>query len=223
MRSDHPDTVIENLISAQQGKKKIDSLKRLHTICRHQYASGSNDFSIGTIGRLCAKNGLFSEKTLYNCTSSDYRTLIEAWSVFAGDSRPQAGVEIAVDKFYSRISDPALRSVIQSLVHERDKLKAQVNTLKSSIVIGLDLKDSHFALALKNSRLPLAQKTGPQPLSLTPSEVEALEDVLSKRFQEENNLTESPFGELQSVNGREIFRTGFTIAIRKILASIKSL
>lgn len=222
MRSDHPDTVLENLISTQQGKKKIDSLKRLHTICRHQYSSGSNDFSIGTLGRLCAKIGLFNEKTLYNSTSSDYRTLIEAWSIFAGDSRPQPGVEFTVDKFYSRISDPALRSVIQSLVHERDKLKAQVNTLKSSIVIGLDLKDSHFALALKNKRLPLASKTGQQPLSLTPSEIEALKEILSKRFQEDSNLTETPFGELQGVNGRIVFRTGFTNAIRKILASIQS-
>jgi len=222
MRNDHPDTILENLISAQQGKKKVDSLKRLHTICRHQYASGSNDFSIGTLGRLCAKNGLFSEKTLYNSTSNDYRTLIQAWSIFAGDSRPQVGVEITVEKFYSRISDPALRSVIQSLVHEKDKLKAQVNILKSSIVVGLDLKDSHFALALKNSRLPLAIKTGVQPLTLTPSEIEALEAVVSKRFQEENNLTETPFGELPSDNGRVILHAGFTNAIRKVVAFVQS-
>jgi hypothetical protein len=222
MRIDHPDTVLENLISTQHGKKKVVSLKRLHTICRHQYASGSNDFSIGTISRICAKNGLFSEKTLFNSTSSDYRTLIESWSVFAGDSRPKAGYEIHIDSFYSKISDPVLRSVIQSLEHERNKLKAQVNTLKSSIVIGLDLKDTSFSLALKNSRFQGTRKSGSQVLSLTTSEIEALEYVVSKSFLEENNLTETEYGELQNENGRTVLRTGFTIAIRKVLASLQS-
>lgn len=222
MLSNHPDTVLENLINAQHGKKKVASLKRLHTICRHQYASGSNDFSISTVGRLCAKNGLFNEKTLYNSTSIDYKTLIEAWRAFAGETRPNNNIEITVDKFYSRISDPALRSVIQSLEHERNKLKAQINILKSSIVIGLDLKDSHFGLALKNSRFQLDQKSGHLPLSLTASEIEALEYVVSKRFQEDNNLIETEFGELQSINGRVVFQTGFTVAIRKVLASIQS-
>jgi hypothetical protein len=133
----HPDVVLEALLAKGGRSQRLGNLQKVHDICRRQH-SGSKDFSTSAIGRICEAEGVLKGRALYNAASADYVSLISAWAAFQGVDKPRrqaapkpaAGLELLM-----RIEDPAVRSIMQATMVERDKLRAQLNLLKSQTVV----------------------------------------------------------------------------------------
>lgn len=87
-----------------------------------------------------------------------------------------------------RIEDPAIRSIMQAIIAERDKLKAQLNVLKSNTQVTVDRRP----LGATISASPGAEPVAVLALSaqLTPSEREALLKAVSAGYFEERGLKE---------------------------------
>lgn len=212
----HPDDVLEALLEGSMREQKRENLRRLHALCAAQHA-GTKDFSLPVIGKLWEATGGIKARALYNAPSGDYRTLIQAWQRHSGPVEVRAAEpkSKASHEFLARIDDPAIRALVQGALIERDRLRAEVNLLKS--VTHLKLDRSPLLPSPLPPAPPLLSPTAAN-LALTVSEREALEGAVSPEFLSDQGWTEGRSGEVLNDKGRRLFEPGYTRAIRKVLA-----
>jgi hypothetical protein len=211
----HPDAVLESLLAKSERSTKRVNLAKMHELCRKQHEAGSRDFSLPAIGRLAEAEGIMKGRALYNAQSADYKVLIEAWAAYAGPPAPKPAKALASHEYLMRIEDPAIRSIMQAIIAERDKLRAQLNVLKANAQVTVDRRP----LGATVSAAPGAQPVAVLALSaqLTPSEREALQKAVLADYLEERGLREGSHGEIVNERGRTVFEVGFVRAIRKVL------
>lgn len=213
----HPDAVLESLLAKGGRANRRTNLVKMHEVCRKQHETGSRDFTLPAIGRLAEAQGVMKGRALYNAQSADYKVLIEAWAAYSGPPAPKPPKTLASHDYLMRIDDPAIRSIMQAIITERDKLKAQLNVLKANAQVTVD-------------RRPLGASTssvlGGQPIAvlalsaqLTASERNALQKSVLAEYLEERGLREGSHGEITNERGRTVFEVGFARAIRKVLGS----
>lgn len=211
----HPDAVLKSLLDKAERSNRRANLTKMHELCCRQHEAGFRDFSLSAIGRLAEAEGIMRGRALYNAPSADYRVLIEAWATYAGPSAPKTPKTLASHEYLMRIEDPAIRSIMQVIIAERDKLKAQLNVLKANTQVTVDRRP----LGATVSSAPGTQPVTVLALSgqLTPSEREALQKAVSANYLEERGLKEGSHGEILNQRGRAVFEVGFARAIRKVL------
>lgn len=213
----HPHAVLESLLAKGGRSNRRANLEKMYELCRKQHESGSGEFSLSNIGRLAEAGGIMKGRALYNAQSADYRTLIEAWAVYAGPATPRPAKTLANHEYLMRIEDPAIRSIMQAIVIERDKLKAQVNVLKANTQITVDRRPLGADILVAPGARPvtvLAVST-----QLTSSERDALQKAVSVDYLGERGLREGSHGEIVNERGRVFFEVGFARAVRKVLGS----
>ncbi|MEG0151402.1 MAG: gamma-mobile-trio protein GmtX, partial [Comamonas sp.] len=113
-----------------------------------------------------------------------------------------------------RIDDPAIRSIMQSVIVERDKLKSQLTLLKSKSQIVVDQRPLGANIAPGDSDVPILE-IGAQ---LTDSERDALRSAIAKDFLADQGWSVGPDGEIVTDRNRVIYDPGYESAIKKILA-----
>jgi hypothetical protein len=212
----HPDAVLESLLSKGGRAQRQRILKAVHEICREHYERRGRDFSIPIIGKLCESVGLLKSRALYNAQSADYRTLLAAWAAYAGPIVPKAPKVLASYEYLMRIDDPAIRAIMQAIIVERDKLRAQLNTIKANTHIVVDRRPLGANVVTAPGSTPTIVLTAED--RLTDSERKALRKAVSPEFFESHDWKEAEYGEVVSESGRSIFDPGFTTAIRKIVS-----
>jgi hypothetical protein len=122
---------------------------------------------------------------------------------------------LASHDYLMRIEDPAIRSIMQAIIAERDKLKAQLNVLKANTQLTVDRRPLGAAISADPGTQPVAVYA--LASQLTPSEREALEKAVSADYLEERGMKEGSHGEIINERGRTVFEVGFARAIRKVL------
>ena len=207
----NPEQVLETLLAKVPRPQKRENLQLIHRICSAQ-ARGSCDFSLGTIGRLCEAAGGMKARTIYNAPSADFRALIKSWSdASAGEPHAKTAKLPDDSSLLSRIGDPALRTLMQGVLIERDRLRAELHLLKSGIVLRLDRRTS----GAPPGSQPHAQP--PNKLALAPSEREAVERAVSATFFASEGWHEGKAGEVFNGRGRRLYEVGYTRALRRLL------
>lgn len=211
----HPDAVVASLLAKGGRLDKRDRLSKMHELCRKRHQAGSRDFSLSAIGRLAEAQGIIKGRALYNALSSDYKALIEAWATYAGPPPPKprkTPETLASHQYLMRIQDPAIRSIMQTIIAERDQLQAQLNIIKANSLIIVDRRPTIAPAPPSQSPTVL-----PPLEQLTPSEREALQKAVSPGYLEERGMHEGDGGEIVNKSGRIVFEVRFAHAIRKLL------
>ncbi|CAI8763409.1 Alpha/beta hydrolase [Pseudomonas sp. IT-P171] len=213
----HPDATLEVLLAKGGRSNRRANLAKMHELCRKHHETGSREFSLPVIGRLAEAEGIMKGRALYNAQSADYRTLIEIWAAYAGPPVPKPPKPLASHQYLMRIEDPAIRSIMQAIIAERDRLKAQINVLKANTQVTVDRRPlgATVAYAPGSQSVTVLAMTA----QLTPSEREALEKAVSANYLEERGLREGSHGEIINERGRPVFEVGFARAIRKVLGN----
>ena len=207
MSNQHPDEVLQSFLAKKPRPQKVKNLQAIHDLCRAAYEAGSRDFSVATIGKLCEQQGLLKARGLYNAPLADYRALIEAWASHAGPATPKPVKQLATEDYVARIDDPAVRMLVQGVIAERNKLKAQLNTLKAATTVVVD-------------RRPQAEASPATPdlgAGLTESERLALRKCASPEFLAEQGWHETDLGEVVNARGRTVFDPGFLTGLKKLM------
>lgn len=212
----HPDVVLDALLAKGARSNRRANLTKMHELCRKQHGAAYQDFSLPAIGRLAEAEGIMKGRVLYNVQSADYRTLIESWAAYAGPPVPKPAKKLASHEYLMRIEDPAIRSIMQTVITERDKLKAQLNILKANTEVIVDRRPQGATIVAVSGTQPIAVLAF--SAQLTPSEREALQKAVSPEYLEERGLREGSHGEIVNGRGRIILEVGFARAIRKVLS-----
>jgi hypothetical protein len=212
----HPDAVLQALLDAGGHATKLKNLKLVHEGCRRQHERNSRDFSLKTIGKYTEEQGGLSWRSIYNTPA--YIKLIEAWEAYAGPSDPTPRVHKkppVAEAFLARIEDPAIRSIMEGVIIERNKLRAENNLLRSLPRGVIDKRPLGATIAYtEESESVAVVHVGAK---LTASERDALTKSIDKEFLTDNAWAEGSHGEILNERGRTIFEVGFTSAIRKVL------
>ena len=203
--TNNPESVFAELLAKGGRPARQRNLRAIHELCQAQYNAGARDFSISTIGKLCEERGILKARGLYNAPLADYRALIEAWGTYAGPSIVKPAKTLASDDYLLRIEDPAIRALVQGVIAERNKLKAQLNTLKANTTIVVDRRPA-----------PVPSQSAAF-VPFTDSERNALLKAVSLEFLDEQGWREAELGEIVNARGRTVFDPGFATAIRKAL------
>jgi hypothetical protein len=228
----HPNLLCEALLEATTHPEKRRNLQLLHKVCRERHALGSSDFSLKSIAVALADRGGPKGKTLWNPSSADYRTLVEAWRVHSAPNEQrqrngsaalssQRGDETQ-DSLLRHISDPATRILLAQRLKELDALRAQVNILKSQSNLTIDKRQrihEKSTTEVTPDGVTVEIQTGP---TLNALEREALEHAISQELWRDEGWHAEKLGRVvKSVgnegNSRTIFKAGFVTAVRKIL------
>lgn len=219
MSAIHPDEVLKTLREGARPQKQRN-LDVLHEVCAELNRLGSRDFSLATVGRMSEQRHGVSQGALYNKAAADFRTLIQAWVAHADDARPRTlgpHKPLAEEELLHRIEDPALRALIGSIVAERNRLRAGLNTLRSqaNIVIDRRVLPGEVKAAPNGQIVQILTATE----GLLPLEREALQRAISPKFLEQEGWREGRDGEIRNAAGRKLFEVGFVTAIRKLTSA----
>jgi hypothetical protein len=211
----HPDAILEALLAKGGRSNRRANLAKMQELCRDHYETNSRDFSLPAIGRLAEADGILKGRALYNAQSADYRTLIESWAAYAGPPAPKPIKMLASHEYLMRIEDPAIRSIMQAIISERDTLRAQLNVLKANTQVTVDRRPLGATIVTTPEAQPVPVLA--MAAQLTQSEREAFKKAVSSDYLEERGLREGSHGEIVNERGRIMFEVGFARAIRKIL------
>lgn len=212
----HPDAVLEALLAAGGHTTKIKNLKLVHAGCRRQHERSSRDFSFKTIGKYTEEQGGITWRAIYNTDA--YKKLIEAWEAYAGPSDPTPRLHkkpAVAQAFLANIDDPAVRSIMEGVIIERDKLRAENNLLRTLPRGIIDKRPLGATIAYTPDLQSVAMlNTGAR---LAESERSALRRAIDLAFLADNGWVEGSHGEILNERGRTIFEVGYASAIRKVL------
>ncbi|BAO30036.1 gamma-mobile-trio protein GmtX [Sulfuritalea hydrogenivorans] len=215
----HPDEVLKALLDKGNRRDKDEKLRKLHELCATEYArhsQGARDLSQANMSRIAESHGLFKARAIYNKQSEDYANIIDAWAAYNGpksNKMPQKKTFPERYDFLKKIEDPAVRSLCQIALVERDKLKAELNLLKSKTQVVVDMRPLGAEIA-KGSRNVAVIEMAAQ---LTDSEHKALEAALDPTNLGRRMWRLGDTGEVVDERDRFVFLPGFATAIRKIL------
>lgn len=208
----HPDVVLEALLGKARRSTRTERLLKLQKICRAQY-DGSKDFSKPTIGKLCELASIFKARVIYNAGSEDYRALLEAWQKFSGSS----GVKVskpATESFQpllGQIDNLVVRALVQGILVERNRLRGELNILKSLTVLQIDCRPN------PPQQPASSEQNFSTPLKLLDYELAAISRATSSQFIEDQAWKKGQNGEILSESGRVIFDVGYLGGLAKIL------
>jgi hypothetical protein len=213
------------ILKSNASKRKQDTLNFLYKLLENHAKKGEIDFTIATIGRLSAAHGGPSTQAIRNKTGGEYRTLIE---VFAATAQPKVikrpaktsrALSLNDEDILKKITEPALRAVVGSIIQEKNLARKELKVLKSQTSIVVDCRKSMAAasvLADETSTIEWLSVSG----LLNNSEREALEDAISNRLFEQRGWTRFDNGRVKDEMGGHLYKPGYVIAIRKILTAL---
>jgi len=213
----HPDSVLEALLAAGGHPTKLKNLRLIHEACRRQNERNSRDFSYKTVGEYTEKNGGVKWRSIYN--TAEYKNLIVAWEAYAGPTDPSPRLRKqppTTHSFLASITDPAVRSIMEGAIIERDKLRGENNLLRTLPRGIIDKRPLGATIAYTAESESVAViSVGAR---LAESERSALRNAIVPTHLADNGWVEGSHGEILNERGRTIFEVGFAIAIRKVLA-----
>lgn len=220
-----PSQVLAALSSGVRPQKR-QNLEIIHQVCTELHRLGSRDFSMATVGRMSEERGGISQRALYNSTSRDFKTLIQAWVAWVAGSRKSVAeakakaleTETVADDSHllRRLDDPALRTLFGYIIAERDRLRGEVKLLRrqANVVVDRRVLPGHINITPQGQVVQVMSSVG-----LSETEKQALSQAISEDFLAQEGWSEGPDGEIRNTYGRKMFDIGFANAIRKVLMS----
>lgn len=216
----HPDEMLKAILAKGNRRDKDEKLRKLHELCSLEYSrhsQGARDLSVANMARVAESHGLFKARTIYNIQSVDYASLIKAWEAYNGPKESRLIKEklAPTDKhaFLSKIDDPAIRSLCQMALIERDKIRAELNMLKAKTQVIVDMRPLGAEIAKGATNVAVIEPAA----QLTDSERNALAAAIDPTTLARRKWRLGETGEVLDERDRFVFNPGFATGIARIL------
>lgn len=209
-----PTNEILQKIKSNTNSRAHKSLDLVNDICKEQVERGSTDLRVVTIGKLSEARGGPSTQAIRNASGSNYRALIEAWDESVSKQEPRhSNSKSGTNSWIDSIEKPHIRILAQDAVNKAKRLQSELDHLKSITKVTIDMR--------KNSGTYGTVEINGNSVSAHLSELElkALSQAISDENVERQGWTMDDQGQILDSKRRQVFKPGFTNAIKKIIAS----
>lgn len=211
----NPQMVLSTLLEGASTRKK-QSLDRLNELLNAHHEDNNKDFSIATIGRLSHDQGGPGAQSIRNKMGADYRQLIQVWAEYSGahmkkpsKAQPNTPKDFAI---LPRITDPAIRAVVASIIAERNVLLTENRILKNQTEVIIDKRDNK-TMSSEIDVLPAMSNV------LNDIEQEALAHAISEHTLDKMGWKSDVAGRIKA--GRtHIYKAGYVTAIQNVLCAM---
>lgn len=214
-----PDEMLKAILAKGQRSDKEEKLRKLHQLCSVECSrnEGMRDLSIANMARIAESHGLFKWRTIYNKASADYAALIQAWNEYNGpmtkiSARKSSNMQSKYD-WLEAINNDVARNLTQAALVERDKLRAELNMLKSQTVLTVDMRPLGAQIPRGATNIAIVETSA----QLTDSERHALTAAIDPIALARRHWRIGETGEVMDELDRFVFNPGFTTGIAKIL------
>ena len=201
-----PEQRVETLCSAHP--RSADSIRLVHRVCLQHGASGSKDFSLATIGKLCSAAKGPSGSYLRTRPASKYRAVIESVSrSMAPRQRQRVRPRSDIDAVLEGLPDATVRARVGVLLAELQSLRRE----KRGFGFKVQAPTTPVTPAgpLSDGATPL---TGLERLALTQA-------IDARRLQALGWVTDARGRVLVERTGAVVFPAGFVTGLGKVLQS----
>ena len=201
------ETEVEAIIKAASdgaNRRVLSNIEIIVGICREQEKRGSTDFSIATIGMLSDERGGIKEQSIRNDKHRRFSSIIKAFD--EKNKKKKSTSAIRDDDWIERIEDSNCQWLARELRGDNKRLKAEVQLLKETANVTIDLRENSVQSNSPND----------QP-KLSPIMIKALKHFISKEHLQELEFKVSEHGELIGRDGEVLSKVGFIHAIEQIL------
>lgn len=215
-----PDDLLAQLKAAANPRKQRN-LDIIHAVCREQLDRGSKDFSVATISRIALDRGGPARSTIHNKTGDDFKALIKAWATHTGGvtRKVRTTSDNPISSVLEKIEDPAVRAVMGAVLAENKKLKREINVLKATANVTIDMRQGFSSMAASSP----SKQGQPVQIGLTAYEREALIHAISEQSLRDQGWKIDDYQRIITSTGRTIQKPGFVSALQKILMSTPAL
>ena len=110
-----------------------------------------------------------------------------------------------------KVKDPAVRSIVGTILAKNTKLQGEVNLLKQQTKIVIDRRTGPLAPVPNEADHQAALSN-----NLTSTEKAALQHSIPDELMEQEGWSIEPSGRIMNSLGRTIFKAGFATAIKKL-------
>lgn len=214
--------IILNGLKRDKSSRTQRSLDKLNALLEKRFSENEKDFSIMTIAKASKASGGIGEVSIRNASGIHFQILIDAWATKAQTTIKKPPVpqskknEIPSDvDLLKNLKDPALRAAFGQIIAEKKTLMAENRILKQNAEVVIDMRPTPIVHSKSEIEILPALKS-----ILVPSEIEALKDAIAMDKIVSRRWTVSKLGAVKDENDHLIFKTGFILAIQKILAEI---
>jgi hypothetical protein len=219
MKPINPDDFLNAILAKGLRRDKEEKLRKLHDICQTEYSrkEGMRDLSIANMARIAETHGLFLWRTIYNKASEDYASLIKAWDEYNGPkTKPSAKDDRKQRNKYDwldAITNDVARNLAQAALVERDKLRVELNLLKSQTVLTIDMRPLGAQIPRGTTNVAVIEASA----QLTDSEQKALRAAIDPKMLAQRKWRIGETGEVLDERDRFVFNPGFATGIQKTL------
>lgn len=193
-----------------------NNLSIIKKACDNQKLAKSSDFSIATIGKLSANMGGVKTQSIRNKNKNAdlYKKLISAYQDYCGSNVVKKAKEQSGDYRVESIEDAETRIFVRDLLIANRKLQSELNILKNTNLIELDMRKS----SQKSDTPPALESV------LSTHEIKALTHFMSENHLRDLGWKIGEMGRLLDSNGKPVTKPFFVEAIEKLtsLSIVKS-
>lgn len=198
--------ILEKLKSGAS-RKKISSLEIINAVCKEQIERGSKNLTIAMVGRLSSTLGDPSEQAIRNASGKAYQILIEEWR------KRHVAEKTVIRKINSEfrwiedIDKPNIRWHAEDFRNRFIMQRNELNLIKQITEFNIDMRPIKSTNSTERG------------LSLSDIERRAIEHCISDENLEVNGWRIDERGQILGPRNNQVFKPGFSNAIRKILDS----
>lgn len=184
------------------------NLSIIKKACDNQKLAKSSDFSIATIGKLSANMGGVKTQSIRNKNKNAdlYKKLISAYQDYCGSNVVKKAKEQSGDYRVESIEDAETRIFVRDLLIANRKLQSELNILKNTNLIELDMRKSSH----KSDASPALENV------LSTHEIKALTHFMSENHLKDLGWKIGEMGRLLDSNGKPVTKPFFAEAIEKL-------
>jgi len=219
--------VILEGLKTDKSNRTQESLHKLNSLLEARFNSNEKDYSIATIGRESKADGGVGTVSIRNKTGEHFRLLIDAWATKAKTTMKKPHVshsrkhDIPSDMaLLKRLDDPAMRAVFGQIIAEKNKLKAENSILKQKEKVIVDMRPNQTVVRSEQVKQDTVEVLPSLDGLLLQGDIEALEDAINEDKMAQRGWVVSKYGAVKDENGRPLFKNGFVLAIKKVLAQV---
>lgn len=197
------------VLKKNSSSRACNSLDLINQVCEQIFNTESKNYTINNVAKISSSLGGPASGAIRNTSGNKYRILINAWKseVARKNIKKEKKYTTDIPNWIDEIYETSLKTMVLDLYFEKKKLLSEIASLRQHlkpVVIDMRATSSNYT-------------TNPYKTTFTESEIIALKHAISDDMISSRGWRSDLRGQILDQNNRTVFKSGFLVAVKKII------